>query len=243
MRSIYSKLIAVVPTYNERSTIDILVRAFFDILPTASLLVVDDNSPDKTTEKVANLKKEFPQLNFLLRHDNRGFGRSYIDAFKKLIRDDRYETIVMMDADFSHNPRAIPRMFKILSQYKVVIGSRYVKGGGARNWGKRRVILSRCANFYARSVLGIPIKDITAGFCVFDKSILASLDLDSFKSDGTAFLVELKYKIFKAGYKIYEHPAIISDRTQGQGESKISGKGIWEALWLPWKLRFHSSHY
>lgn len=238
MSSIYSKLIAVVPTYNERSTIHILVRTFFDILPTASLLVVDDDSPDKTTEEVANLKKEFPQLDFLLRRNNRGFGKSYIDAFKKLAGDDRYERIVMMDADFSHNPRAIPKMFEILSRYKVVIGSRYVKGGVAKNWGKKRVILSRCANFYARCVLGMPIKDITAGFFVFDKSILASLDLNSFKSDGVAFLVELKYKIFKAGYKIYEHPAIISDRTQGQGESKISGKDIWEALWLPWKLRF-----
>ncbi len=238
MSSIYSKLIAVVPTYNERSTIEILVRAFFDILPTASLLVVDDNSPDKTTEKVANLKKEFPRFDFLLTRNNSGFGRSYIDAFKKLANDNRYETIVMMDADFSHNPRAIPKMFRVLSQYKVVTGSRYVKGGGTKNWSKKRVILSRCGNFYARCVLGMPIKDITAGFFVFDKSILTSLNLNSFKSDGTAFLVELKYKIFRAGYQIYEHPAIISDRAKGQGESKISGKGIWESLWLPWKLRF-----
>ncbi len=238
MRSNYSKLIAVVPTYNERSTIDILVRTFFGIMPEASLLVVDDNSPDKTTEVVANLKKEFPNLDFLLRRSNKGFGRSYIDAFKKLIHDNRYETIVMIDADFSHDPREIPKMFKILSRHKVVIGSRYVKGGGAKNWSKKRIILSRCANFYARTVLGVPVKDTTSGFFVFDKSILASLDLDSFKSDGTAILVELKYKIFKAGYKIYEYPAIISDRALGQGESKISGTGIWESLLLPWKLRF-----
>lgn len=234
----YSKLIAVVPTYNERSTIEILVRAFFKILPTASLLVVDDNSPDKTTEKVADLKKKFPHLNFLLRRTNRGFGKSYIDAFKKLIRDNRYETVVMIDADFSHDPRAIPKMFKFLPRYKVVTGSRYVKGGGAKNWGKRRVILSRCANFYARNILGMSVKDMTAGFFVFDKSILASIDLNSFKSDGTSFLMELKYKIFKAGFEIHEYPAIISDRAKGQGESKISGKGIWEALLLPWKLRF-----
>lgn len=238
MRSNYSKLIAVVPTYNERSTIGILVKAFFDILPTASMLVVDDNSPDKTTEVVANLKKEFPRLDFLLRRKNRGFGRSYIDAFKKLAKDDRYETIAMIDADFSHDPREIPKMLKILSRYKVAIGSRYAKGGVAKNWGKRRVILSRCANFYARCILGVPLKDLTAGFFVFDKSILTSIDLDSFKSDGVAFLLELKYKIFKAGYKIYEHPAIISDRVQGQGESKISRESVLEALLLPWKLRF-----
>lgn len=238
MSSIYSRLIAVVPTYNERSTIEILVRTFFGILPKASLLVVDDDSPDKTTKVVASLKKEFPHLDFLLRRNNRGFGRSYIDALKKLAGDDRYKTIVMIDADFSHDPRAIPKMLKILSLHKVVIGSRYVKDGGTKNWSKKRIILSRCANFYARCVLGVPIKDITAGFFVFDKSILSLLDLNSFKSDGTAFLVELKYKIFKAGYKIYEYPAIVNDRALGQGESKISGKGIWESLLLPWKLRF-----
>lgn len=238
MRLTYSKLVAVVPTYNERSTIEILVRAFFSNLPSASLLVVDDNSPDKTTEKVASLKKKFPRLDFLLRKTNRGFGKSYLDAFKKLVRDDRFETIAMIDADFSHDPNAIPKMFKLLSQHKVVTGSRYVKGGGSKNWSKKRVILSRCANFYARCVLGMNTKDVTAGFFVFDKSVLRSLDLNSFKADGTSFLMELKYKIFKAGFEIHEYPAIISDRPKGQGESKISRKAIWEAIWLPWKLRF-----
>lgn len=238
MRLTYSKLIAVVPTYNERSTIGTLVKAFFAVLPTASMLVVDDNSPDKTTEEVVNLKKEFPRLDFLLRHKNRGFGKSYINAFKKLLKDNRYETIVMMDADLSHNPHAIPKMIKFLSQYKVVIGSRYIKGGVAKNWGKRRIILSRCSNFYARCILGMPIKDVTSGFFVFDKSILTSIDLNSFKSDGFAFLLELKYKILKAGHKIYEYPAIVCDRAPGQSKSKISKKGVWEAFWLPWKLRF-----
>lgn len=238
MRSTHSKLIAVVPTYNERSTIGILVKAFFSVLPSASMLVVDDNSPDKTTEEVARLKKRFPRLHFLLRRRNRGFGKSYIDAFRKLVNDDRYETIVMMDADFSHNPNTIPKMLKILSDYKVVIGSRYIKGGVAKNWGKKRIILSRCSNFYARFILGLQLKDLTSGFFVFEKSILQTIDLDSFKSDGFAFLLELKYKIFKAGYKIYEYPAIICDRAPGESESKISQKGIYEAFWLPWKLRF-----
>lgn len=233
-----SKLIAVVPTYNEKLTIGILVKAFFHTLPSASMLVVDDNSPDKTVQEVKRLRKTFPHLDFLLRLTNRGFGKSYIDAFKKILSDDRYNTIVMLDADFSHDPQEIPKMLKALPKYKVVIGSRYVKGGGAKNWGLKRVLLSRSANFYARTVLGMPTQDITAGFFVFDKNVLRTIDLDSFKSDGTAFLVELKYKIFKTGYKIYEHPATIKDRVEGQGESKISKKGIWEALWLPWKLRF-----
>ena len=234
-----NKLIAIVPTYNERQTIGTLVRAFFGILPVASMLVVDDNSPDKTIEEVVNLKKEFPRLDFLLRQSDRGFGRSYIDALKKLANDDRYNTIVMMDADFSHDPKYLPAMLENLLQHKVIIGSRYVKGGGADGWGTKRVILSRLASFYLRCILGINLKDVTSGFLVFNKSILASLDLNSLKSVGTAILVELKYKIFKAGYSIYEYPVVVVDRTQGQ--SKISQKLIWESLWLPWKLKFPGS--
>lgn len=230
-----SKLIAVVPTYNERQNIGSLVRAFFSVLPEANMLVVDDNSPDKTTEEVANLKKEFPRLDFLLRLNDRGFGRSYRDALIKLAGDDRYDTIVMMDADFSHNPKYIPAMAAKLAQCKIVTGSRYVNGGGAEGWGLKRVVLSRLASFYLRVTLGIPVKDVTSGFFVFDKSVLASLDLNSLQSMGTSILVELKYKISKAGYKICEHPVFVVDRTQGQ--SKISKKLIWESLLLPWKLK------
>lgn len=233
--NISSKLIAVVPTYNERQNIGLLVRTFFNILPSASLLVVDDNSPDKTVEEVADLKKEFPRLNFLLRHSERGLGKSYIDALKKLAGDNRYEIIVMMDADFSHDPRMIPGMLERLSQYKIVIGSRYVRGGGVANWNMRRKMLSRFANFYARFILGLSIKDMTAGFFVFDRSVLSTLDLNSIKSEGYAFLIELKYRFSRLGYEIYEYPVIVSDRTQGQ--SKISKKVIWESIWLPWKLK------
>lgn len=237
-KDIYSKLIAIVPTYNERETIGDLVRAFFGVVPSASMLVVDDNSPDKTTEEVANLKKEFPRLDFLLRTADRGFGRSYADGFKKLLHDDRYDTIVMMDADFSHNPKYIPAMFEKLPQCRIVTGSRYVKGGGAEGWGFKRVLLSRCASLYLRLILGVPIKDLTSGFFVFDKNVLHSLDLNSLKSVGTVILVELKYKFYKAGYKICEHPVVVADRTLGQ--SKISQKLIWESLLLPWKLKLQS---
>ena len=237
-RDIYSKLIAIVPTYNERQTIGLLVRAFFDVLPSASMLVVDDNSPDKTTEEVASLKNEFPRLDFLLRTSDRGFGRSYRDALIKLVGDDRYDTVVMMDADFSHDPKYIPGMFDKLSQCKckVVTGSRYLRGLGADGWGWKRVLLSHLASFYLRLILGVPVRDVTSGFFVFNKSVLASIDLVSLHSMGTAILVELKYKLFKAGHKIYEYPIVVVDRTQGQ--SKISKKLIWESLKLPLKLRF-----
>lgn len=234
--NISSKLIAVVPTYNERQNIGFLVRAFFNILPGASLLVVDDNSPDKTVDEVINLKKEFPRLDFLLRHSDRGLGKSYIDALKKLSGDNRYETIAMMDADFSHDPRMIPGMLEYLPKHKVVIGSRYVQGGGVANWNLNRKILSRFANFYARFILGLSIKDMTAGFFIFERSVLSSLDLDSIGSEGYAFLIELKYKFSRRGYEIFEYPIIVNDRTHGQ--SKISKKVIWESILLPWKLKF-----
>lgn len=236
MNDIYSKLVAVVPTYNERQNIGLLVRAFFNAVPSASMLVVDDNSPDKTTEEVANLKKEFSRLDFLLRTTDRGFGRSYVDALKRLTNDSRYDTIVMMDADFSHDPRYIPGMFENLSRSDIVIGSRYVGDGGAKGWSASRVILSRLAGSYLRVTLGIPLKDISSSFFVFNKNILPKLDLDSIQSVGTAIRIELKHRMIKAGYKIFEYPVVVVDRTQGK--SKISAKLMWESLILPFKLRF-----
>ncbi|HEY4507128.1 MAG TPA: polyprenol monophosphomannose synthase [Candidatus Paceibacterota bacterium] len=237
MDDTYSKVIAIVPTYNERQSIGFLVRDFFNALPGASMLVVDDNSPDKTTEEVANLKKEFPNLDFMLRTTDRGFGRSYIDGFKRLIPDNRYDTIIMMDADLSHDPKYIPGMVESLSQpgCDIVVGSRYVKGGGASGWGLKRTLLSRLAALYLRLTLGIPMKDVASAFFVLKKSVLVSLDLDSIRSAGTAIRIELKHKIIGAGYKISEYPVVVSDRTQGQ--SKISNKLIWESLCLPWKIK------
>ena len=198
--------------------------------------MVDDISPDGTAVVVEELQNQFPRLACHQRKTDRGFGKSYIDGFKKSAAEEQYEKIVMMDADFSHDVKEIPKMIEKLFDFDVVIGSRYVKGGRIENWNWRRRLLSRFANFYVRTVLGTPISDMTTGFMCFRKEILEKIKPDSVKSEGYAFLVEFKYRIFKAGYKIFEHPIVFTERREG--ESKMSFKNIREAILLPWKLKF-----
>lgn len=236
----FSKIVKIIPTYNEKDNIAALVPALFKHMPQSSILVVDDNSPDGTSQVVLDLKKNYPNLDLHLRLGNRGFGRSYIDGFRKIKNDPRYEFVVMMDADFSHDPKIVPAMVAKLDNYDLVVGSRYIKGGRIDNWKSiKRKILSRFANLYARTILGVPVNDITTGFMCFRKSILDKIDLDSIKSDGYAFLVEMKYRIHKAGYKICEYPIVFNERREGQ--SKMSSKVIWESVWLPWRLRFRGN--
>lgn len=230
------RTLIIIPTYNERENIISLVETILGFNPEFEILVVDDNSPDGTPDLVKELQKEFPRLDLHQRLSDKGFGKSYIDGFKKIIFDSEYETIVMMDADFSHDPEEIPKMIKKLSDYDVIIGSRYAKGGKIENWSWKRRLLSRFANFYARTILETPIKDMTAGFMCFRKDILGDIDLDSIKSEGYAFLVELKYRMIKAGFRIAEHPITFIERREGK--SKMSFKNIWEAIFLPWKLKF-----
>lgn len=231
------KVIKIIPTYNEKENISALASAIFEHMPETSILVVDDNSPDGTGKIVQDLSQKYPRLMLHQRTQDRGFGRSYLDGFNKIKSDPRYETIVMMDADFSHDPLAVPAMLSKLESYDLVVGSRYVKGGRIDNWkSKKRKILSRFANIYARTILGVPVNDVTTGFMCFRKSVLDKIDLDSIKSDGYAFLVEMKYRVFKAGYKICEHPIVFNERREGQ--SKMSTKVIWESVWLPWKLKW-----
>ncbi|PIR41830.1 MAG: dolichyl-phosphate beta-D-mannosyltransferase [Candidatus Yanofskybacteria bacterium CG10_big_fil_rev_8_21_14_0_10_37_15] len=234
----YSRLIKLIPTYNEKENIAVLIRTIFDTLPEASLLVIDDNSPDGTADLVSGMKKDFPNLDVYKRVKDKGFGKSYIDGFKKILNDERYDYVVMMDADFSHDPAVVSAMADKLSDCDVVIGSRYVDGGGIKNWNIKRRLLSRFANFYAGIILSVPIKDLTTGFMCFKKEVLKNIDLDSLKSEGYAFLIELKFKMFKAGYEIVEYPITFTERREGQ--SKMSSKIIWEAVKLPWRLKLNS---
>jgi len=232
----FEKTIKLIPTYNEKENIASLGEAIFSLYPKTSVLVLDDQSPDGTAEAVEKIRAQFPNFLVHRRSGPRGFGRSYLDGFSKVLNDDRYEYVVMMDADFSHNPKEIGEMVKKLSQVDVVNGSRYVEGGKIENWSWKRKILSRFANFYVRKILGTPIKDMTTGFICLRKDILRSLDLNSIHSDGYAFLVELKYRLHKNGFKFAEHPIIFRERREGK--SKMSSKVIWESIWLPWKLKF-----
>lgn len=231
----YLRSIILVPTLNEKENIVSLAHSIFENMPLASVLVIDDNSTDGTADVVTKAKAKYANLDVYKREGDKGFGKSYLDGFKKVIDDDRYKYVVMMDADFSHDPKAVPAMVDRLADCDVVIGSRYISGGGIENWNLRRRLLSRFANFYAGAILGVPIRDLTTGFMCLKKEVLNGIDLNSIKSDGYAFLVELKYKLHKAGYKIAEYPITFSERREGQ--SKMSSQIIWEAIWLPWQLK------
>jgi len=230
------KTIILIPTYNEKENVSALAEAIFGLYPEIPVLVLDDNSPDGTAEAVTKKREQFPNFFVHGRTGTRGFGRSYLDGFNKVLNDGRYDTVVMMDADFSHDPKEIGEMVKKLSQADVVNGSRYIEGGKIENWSWRRKVLSRFANWYVRKILGTPIKDMTTGFMCLRKEILRSLDLNSIHSDGYAFLVEIKYRLHKNGFSFIEYPITFRERREGQ--SKMSSKVIWESVWLPWKLRF-----
>lgn len=236
----FQKTIKLIPTYNEKENIASLAEAIFSLYPQTSILVLDDHSPDGTAEEVEKIKPRFFNLAVHKRTGPRGFGRSYLDGFSKILNNDRYDYVVMMDADFSHDPKEIETMVAGLSNYDLVIGSRYVSGGGIDNWSWRRRLLSRFANFYVRKILGTPIKDMTTGFMCLRKNILRSLDLNSISSDGYAFLVELKYRLYKNGFSFVEHPITFKERREGK--SKMSSKVIWESIWMPWQLRFKSKN-
>ena len=228
------KSIILIPTLKEKENLKDLLPKIFNLMPGISVLVVDDNSNDGTQELVENLAKTFGNLFFLSRTADFGYGKSSIDGFKWILKKP-YEYLVTMDADFSHDPSIIPTLLDKLTRFDVVVGSRYTKDGGVKNWNLFRQALSKFANLYVRVILRLPIRDITSGFNVYRKSCLGKIDLDGITSEGYAFLVELKYRLYQTGCTFVEGPIIFSERREGQ--SKMSSKIIWEAIKLPWKLK------
>lgn len=231
----YSKSIVIIPTLNEKENLKELIPQIFGLMPDISVLIVDDNSKDGTGELVESLAERFKGLFILNRISNFGYGRSSIDGFKWVL-EKQYENIVTMDADFSHDFNSIPAMIEMLNVSDTTVGSRYVRGGGVKNWNLFRRVLSKFANFYVRMILGLPVSDATSGFNSYRVSALKKINFDEIRSEGYAFLVELKYRLFRAGCRFSEHPILFSERREGQ--SKMSSKIIWESVLLPWKLRF-----
>ena len=229
------KTIILIPTFNEKENISRLIPEILKIIPSISILVIDDNSPDGTAGVVEKLSLQYPRVSLLKRLQNHGLGRSYIDGFNSVLHDFNYEHIVTMDADFSHDPKVIPAMLIKLNDSDLVIGSRYIRGGRIANWHFKRKILSRFANYYVRLILGLSVRDLTTGFTAFRKTALKRINLTMIRSDGYAFLVELKYRMIKNGGKFIEQPIVFNERREGQ--SKMSAKVIWESIWLPWRLR------
>jgi len=227
------KALVIVPTYNERENIGPLAEAILQH-DGVGLLVVDDASPDGTGQAADALRQRFPgRVDVLHRTANRGFGRSYIDGIHHALAGPA-QFICQMDADFSHDPARLPALIGAAEHADVVIGSRYVEGGAIRNWTKRRLLLSRFANFYVRALTRIAARDCTSGYRCWRRDALSSLPLDRFVSDGYAFLVEMLFQASRQGRRIAEVPITYEERREGQ--SKMSRAVILESAITPWRL-------
>ena len=227
----------IIPTYNEKENLGPLLEAIYEIRPDIHVLVVDDNSPDGTGQLVAEWA-EAPQYEgrlFLLRRAGKlGLGTAYIAGFRWALARS-YRRILEMDADFSHNPRYLPDLLAAAEEADLVLGSRYVPGGGVKNWGFWRRFLSRGGSLYARVLLGLPYQDLTGGFKCFRREVLETLDLGAVRSNGYSFQIELTYRAHCKGFKIKEVPIVFEDRDVGK--SKMSKHIFLEAVLMVWKLR------
>jgi len=235
------KTLIIIPTYNESENIEKLLEQIYQVKNDVNILIVDDNSPDKTYEIVEKLMVEkYKDKLFLLKRSGKlGLGTAYIAGFKWALARD-YSYIFEMDADFSHNPKYIPDFLREIKNYDLVIGSRYVPGGGVVNWGIIRKFISRGGSLYSRIVLGAPIKDFTGGFKCFRRETLEKLNLDKIVSNGYSFQVELNYKVWLKGMKIKETPIIFEDRTLGKSKmsKKIFLEAILKVLWMRKNKKF-----
>lgn len=224
-----NKGIVIIPTYNEIENIEAIIRAVFLLDTAFDVLVVDDNSPDGTAQKVRELQEEYPDcLSLEVRAGKSGLGTAYVHGFKWAI-ERKYEYIFEMDADFSHNPQDLEKLYDAcVKGADVAIGSRYVTGVNVVNWPLNRVLMSYYASAYVRTITGMTIRDATAGFICYRRKVLESVDLDRIKFVGYAFQIEMKYRAYANGFNIVEVPIIFTDRTKG--ESKMSNAIIKEAI-------------
>ncbi len=230
-----AKTIVIVPTYNEADNIRDLVTQLLALPVNLDVLVVDDNSPDGTGRLVDTLISEFPgRVHVIHRPGKLGLGTAYIAGFKKAMNELDAARIMTMDADFSHNPRFIPAMIALSQKKHVVIGSRYVSGGGSLNCTWKRVMLSKMANMTAKTLLGLKAKDTTAGFRLYRREVLASIPLERIFSSGYSFLMEMLFMCQRRGWQIGEVPIIFEDRRKGQ--TKISRQEVFKAQYTVFRL-------
>ena len=229
------KNLIVVPTYNEVENLRPLTTEILKAAPqNVDILVVDDGSPDGTGKLADELAQADPRIHVMHRSGKQGLGTAYVKGFQWGLQNG-FDALIEMDADFSHKPEYLPTMLRLLSENDVVIGSRYVAGGGTVNWGLGRKVLSRGGSCYSRMILGAPIRDFTGGFNGWIRQVLETISLDTLKSDGYSFQIELKYRAFRKGYKIQEFPIVFEDRKVGQ--SKMNKRIVFEALRKVWAFR------
>ena len=227
------KILVIVPTYNERDNLPILVQRVMALSIAVDLLIVDGNSPDGTGKLADELANREPRLKVLHEKGKNGLGRAYCAGFKWAL-ERHYEFIMEMDGDFSHNPDDIPRFVETAKDADLVLGSRYRDGIRVINWPLRRLMLSMAAAKYVQLITGMPIADPTGGFKCFRQHALKTIDLEAVRSDGYSFQIEMTHKLWRQGMRIVEIPIVFKDRFQGS--SKMSSKIVREALWMVWRL-------
>ena len=232
------KSIIIIPTYNEKENIEKLIEEIRKLNRDFHILIIDDNSPDGTGKIGDNLAGKHSEVSVIHRPAKLGLGTACITGFKYAL-ENNYDLVFTMDADFSHQPKYLIDLLEKAKEYDLIIGSRYIEDGGIENWPLHRLILSRGANFYVRMVTRLPIFDSTGGFNCYRREVLEKIDLDTIISDGYAFQIEIKYRLWKKGFSIKEVPITFIDRTRGT--SKISKRIIFKAFLLVWKLRLSSN--
>lgn len=232
------RTLIVIPTYNEADNIVKLINEIFSLKiedNQLDILVIDDNSKDCTSKMVKDLKNE--RIKVIDREKKLGLGTAYILGFKYAI-EKGYDYVFEMDADFSHDPESIPEFLSRMNDYDLVIGSRYINGIAVVNWPLSRLMISIGASIYTRIITFLPVNDVTAGFMCYKVNSLKQINLDSVKSNGYSFQIEMKYRVWKKKFKLVEIPIVFIDRRAGV--SKMSKKIVYEAAFMVWKLRFMS---
>ena len=230
-----SSSLIVVPTYNEAENVDDLLSGIGLHLPSADVLFVDDNSEDGTVDRIRHQQEAVPgKIHLLGRPGKLGLGTAYVAGFRWAL-ERGYDAVHQMDADLSHDPRYLPETLAFPGGSQVAIGSRYVPGGCTRGWTLSRRWVSKFGNFYARTILGLPVRDLTGGFNAWRREVLEAVALDEVRSEGYVFQIEMKHRAARAGFRLHEIPIAFVDRRRGQ--SKMSGQVAWEAMLRVWSLR------
>ncbi len=227
--------LVIIPTYNEAENIEKLILEVIRSLEGTRVLVVDDNSPDGTSDIVRKMAEDNPAVLLETRPGKLGLGTAYIHGFKRALSVPDVDCILGMDADFSHSPQYLPDFIQALDKFDVVVGSRYLDGISVVNWPIRRLFISFFANNYARFITGLPVRDCTSGYCCYKREVLERINLDAVRTRGYSFLVEMKYRAHKLGFRVGEVPIVFFERRSGK--TKMSKLDILEAVFTVWKLR------
>ncbi|MFK7990180.1 MAG: polyprenol monophosphomannose synthase [Sandaracinaceae bacterium] len=230
-----TRVLVVTPTYNERENLERFAQAVFEAQPEVHLLVVDDNSPDGTGELADRLAADDPRVHVMHRAGKLGIGSAYLQGFQRGL-DEGFDVLVQMDTDLSHDPRYLGDFLSAVENgADVVLGSRNIPGGGVEGWGVGRHVLSKGGSLYSRSILGLPVRDLTSGYKAWRRSVLAQIGLGQVQSEGYSFQIEMTWRAIQKGFRVEEVPIVFVDRRAG--ESKMSRSIFLEAVMMVWKLR------